>query len=553
MRNGQGITGLWKVSSNWIEEVIMEAVRLDLSLKMGGAFGKEFDASRLRDDLAVVLQDLALPASVRVETRISDDLRPDDFQVFFDGLPCPHRRDVSLDMSLQRLMMDVDANLDCLITRSVADALWHDWRNTSENAPEQFTRLLRRLAQSRLRVDRISAGVARWTETDPDTLFEEALSSASRGIAIELHPGVYAEMAPHLAETGDMIPMMIDGLFYELGVHTGTCFLKENPSLGRDYVRIRVNDVRTPPQLLIESGRLLVNDTVERLRLIGVEGRVVFNPANNNECATIPSDAKETCEKAGLTTWTPAGYLVLFISSTIRRTAPSMISREVAQFYLDRLETAFPTLIKLASDTIGLKRLARVLRLLLEEEISIRDLPTILDRLLTLPPAIDFDSSEFIVFDNVYDCMWPLVPLTLTEEEQAVIAMSECIRMVLKRYISHKYTRGQNNLIVYLVDPDLEKRLSDARALSPVEARSLLDAFDSEVGSLPPTAQTPVVLTTASIRYRLRQELRGAFPRLAVLSYQELSPDMNIQPIARVSDDNFAALGKDPHDIIKSA
>ncbi len=535
----------------------MEAVLLDLSLKMGVAFGKEFDASRLRDDVAVALQDLALPASARVETRISDDLRPDDFQVFFDGLPCPHRRerrrDEPLDMSLRRVMREVDANLDCLITRSVADALWRAWRGARENTPEEFTRLLRRLARSRLRVDRISAGVARWAETDPDTLFEEALSAASRSIAIELHPDVYAEMAPHLAETGAMIDMMIDGIFYELGVHTGTCLLKEDPLLGRGDVRIRVNDVRTPPQSLIESDRLLVNDTVERLRLIGVEGRVAFNPANDNECATVTTDAKEVCERAGLTTWTPAGYLALIISSAIRRTAPSMISREVAQLYLDRLEPAFPTLINLASDAIGVKRLARVLRLLLEEEISIRDLPTILDRMLTLPPATDVDLSEFIVFTNVYDCMWPLVPWAFTEEEQAAIAMSECVRMVLKRYISHKYTRGQNTLIVYLVDPALEKRLADARPLSPAEARSLLDAFDNEVGSLPPTAQTPVALTTASIRYRLRQELRGAFPGLAVLSYQELSPDMNIQPIARVSDDNFGALGEDPYDIIDRA
>ena len=52
---------------------------------------------------------------------------------------------------------------------------------------------------------------------------------------------------------------------------------------------------------------------------------------------------------------------------------------------------------------------------------------------------------------------------------------------------------------------------------------------------MPPTAQDPVVLTTALIRYRLRKALRGAFPRLSVLSYQELSPDMNIQPIARIS------------------
>jgi formylglycine-generating enzyme required for sulfatase activity len=46
------------------------------------------------------------------------------------------------------------------------------------------------------------------------------------------------------------------------------------------------------------------------------------------------------------------------------------------------------------------------------------------------------------------------------------------------------------------------------------------------------------VLTTADIRWRLRSELAGSFPYLAVVSYQELSPDMNIQPIARITLDD---------------
>jgi type III secretion protein V len=56
-----------------------------------------------------------------------------------------------------------------------------------------------------------------------------------------------------------------------------------------------------------------------------------------------------------------------------------------------------------------------------------------------------------------------------------------------------------------------------------------------EVGNLPPTAASPVILTTMEIRKILRVLIEKEFPSLAVLSYQELSPDMNIQPIARIS------------------
>jgi type III secretion protein V len=87
---------------------------------------------------------------------------------------------------------------------------------------------------------------------------------------------------------------------------------------------------------------------------------------------------------------------------------------------------------------------------------------------------------------------------------------------------------------VYLLDPKVEERLEQPLPLSRDDRSALLRALTEEIGSLPPTAQNPVILTTASVRLRLRREMGADFPRTAVLAYQELSPDMNIQPIARI-------------------
>ena len=69
----------------------------------------------------------------------------------------------------------------------------------------------------------------------------------------------------------------------------------------------------------------------------------------------------------------------------------------------------------------------------------------------------------------------------------------------------------------------------------PEERRRLLDGILEQLDDLPPTAHMPVLLTTMNVRARLRREIKDKFPYLAVLSYRELSPDMNIQPIARIS------------------
>jgi type III secretion protein V len=113
----------------------------------------------------------------------------------------------------------------------------------------------------------------------------------------------------------------------------------------------------------------------------------------------------------------------------------------------------------------------------------------------------------------------------------------EFIRARLKRYISHKYSRGGNTLVVYLLDRISEDILAEPNKVDAAAETAIMRAVRDEIGSLPPTAQRPAILTTMQVRSRLRRLVSLEFPHLAVLSYQELSPDMNIQPIARITPD----------------
>jgi type III secretion protein V len=64
---------------------------------------------------------------------------------------------------------------------------------------------------------------------------------------------------------------------------------------------------------------------------------------------------------------------------------------------------------------------------------------------------------------------------------------------------------------------------------------SRLAALRAEIGELPPTAQKPVIVTDMDIRRFVRKLVEVEFPNVSVLSYQELSPDLTIQPIARIA------------------
>lgn len=314
----------------------------------------------------------------------------------------------------------------------------------------------------------------------------------------------------------EMIPMMRDGLFYELGVRYPGLRVRGNEGdLPKGAYIIMVNEI---PMVMgtVDQSKVLVNDTPERLRLLNIPGEPATNPANGNDCAWVSKEHQGLCEQAGLTTWDAAGYMVLHLSAVLRKNASEFVGIQETQNMLEQLEQAFPALVKeVVPKAVSPFQLTDILRRLVEEEISIRDLRSILQALAEWGPV-----------------------------ENDTVMLTEYVRAALKRYISHKYTRGQSTLIVYLLDPQIEETVRSSiqhtssgsyLALEPEITQEILAAVRNEIGNLPPSAQQPVILTTMEIRRYFRKLVELEFPHLAVLSYQELSPEMNIQPIARIS------------------
>jgi type III secretion protein V len=351
---------------------------------------------------------------------------------------------------------------------------------------------------------------------------QEGQSAQMMPVVTPIALEVAGDLVPLVDDTGgsnflnELIPMMRDGLFYELGVRYPGLRVRGNEGdLPPGSYIIMVNEI---PLVMgtVDKNKCLVNDTPDRLRLLGIEAEPAQNPANGNACGWISTEQRKLAEDAGLTTWDAPGYIVLHLSAVLRKNAAEFVGIQETQNMLEQLEQAFPALVKeVVPKAVSPFQLTDILRRLVEEEISIRDLRNILQALAEWGPV-----------------------------ENDTVMLTEYVRAALKRYISHKYTRGQSTLIVYLLDPQIEETVRSSvqhtssgsyLALEPEITQEILAAVRNEVGNLPPSAQQPVVLTTMEIRRYFRKLVELEFPHLAVLSYQELSPEMNIQPIARIS------------------
>lgn len=174
------------------------------------------------------------------------------------------------------------------------------------------------------------------------------------------------------------------------------------------------------------------------------------------------------------------------------------------------MEGRFPDLVKESTRVLPIQKIAEILQRLVSEDISVRNLRAILESLIE----------------------WG-------QKEKDSVLLTEYVRSTLKRHISYKYSSGQNILPAYLLAPSIEDTVRGAvrqtsagsyLSLDPAVSKRLGGEHQEDgVGDIGGNAQRPVLLTSMDIRRYLRKMIEQDLYDLPVLSYQELTQEINIQ------------------------
>jgi hypothetical protein len=311
------------------------------------------------------------------------------------------------------------------------------------------------------------------------------------------------------ARAPELFAFLRDGLFVELGVVYPRFRIVPDETLRPGGIILTINHLPGVPFLGLPPDRILVNDTPERLRLEGIAAEPALNPATYLPCALAPLDAQQSIEASGLTTWDQLAFLILSFASFLRAESKFFIDRRLTQQMLQQLGEAFPALEQAANAHLSLDRLTAVLRGLIAEQISIRNLQRILGLLL---------EHELLMHAGA-----------------SLLEQIGYVRAGLNEMLAYKYKRDQVALVVYLLDPGTERFVAAADGLCDDQMeQQLIDAFRAELDQLPPTAFWPTLLVSEAAYAPLQTMLAAELPRLRMLSYPQLPPDLNVQPVARI-------------------
>jgi len=307
----------------------------------------------------------------------------------------------------------------------------------------------------------------------------------------------------------DRITMIRRQCALELGIVVPVIRIRDNLQLPPNSYIIKIKGIE------VGRGQLMLNhflamdagNVTER-----VPGEPTKEPAFGLDALWISEEHREQAEINGYTVVDSPSVLATHLTETIRSHAHELLGRQEVQTLLDSLRSDYSAVInELVPNLMTIGEVQKVLQNLLREQVPIRNLVTILEALADAAPiSKDLDYLTDYVREALarqlcrqYADDDLLQVLTLDQQWETVIA--EGIEQT---------ERGN----IVSIDPRLLQRLFNA----------LKQTLDSTA------LVQPVILVSPRIRLALKRLTERYFPGLAVMSYNEIAPEIQVQTIGMV-------------------
>ncbi len=311
----------------------------------------------------------------------------------------------------------------------------------------------------------------------------------------------------------EMIPKMRAALYQDMGIrYPGVHVRTDSPSLEEDEYAILLNEVPIVRGKVF-IGYVLCNESQENLLRYNIPAKS-YKGSLGLPNMWVEERYADILQKAGIKFWRPLEVMILHLSYFFRHYSAEFLGIQEVRAMLEFIEKSFPDLVKEVTRLVPLQKLTEIFKRLAQEQISIKDLRTILEAL-----------SEW------------------AQTEKDTVLLTEYVRSSLKRYISYKYSQGQSTLAVYLLDPEIEDMVRGAikqtsagsyLALDPDSVQLILQAMRTTIAPAGPRTQPPVILSAIDVRRFVRKLVEMEFPEVSVVSYQEIIPEIRIQPLGRI-------------------
>ena len=302
----------------------------------------------------------------------------------------------------------------------------------------------------------------------------------------------------------------------DMGVIIPSLHLRDNLQLnpGQYSVLVKGNELASA-EILVDH--LLAMDPGDvKHRIKGVETR---EPAFNLPALWVPETQKEEAMLAGYTVVDPSTVIATHLTEVFKRNLHEFLGRQEVQALLDNLHKRAPKAVDdLVPGVMQIGTVQKVLQNLVRENVSIRDLLTIVEALADYGQGIK-DPDQ----------------------------LTEYVRSRMGRTIVKQYLAKDGTLPIITLDHSIERHLQESlrqtdqgayMALDPMKAQQIIQAINNVTEAALVTDGQPVLLTSPVIRAHLAQIVLRFIPTLPVVSQAEIPAEIRLQTLAVVELNN---------------
>jgi flagellar biosynthesis protein FlhA len=243
-------------------------------------------------------------------------------------------------------------------------------------------------------------------------------------------------------------------------------------------------------------------------------GEKTIDPAFGLPALWISEERRDEAERAGYTVVDPPSIIATHLTEIIRRHSADILGLQDTQTILDTLRKEYPAVVdEVLRPELGMSvvMIQKILHGLLRERVSIRNMVSILEAIAEYAPL-----SKNVRF------------------------LTEKARQSLGSQICHQFADDDRRLWVLTIAPELEQKIIESKyetssgvvcALDPPTQTAWIKAVSKSAAAVKNKGHLPVILCSEQARYLVRNSTDRELPDLAVLSVQEIAPDIIPGPL----------------------
>ncbi|WP_027963204.1 flagellar biosynthesis protein FlhA [Halalkalibacillus halophilus] len=305
----------------------------------------------------------------------------------------------------------------------------------------------------------------------------------------------------------DRIVMIRRQLALELGLVIPVVRIRDNIQLNPNEYQLKIKGNEVAKGELYMNHYLAMSPGMDDDSIEGID---TIEPAFGLPAKWINEEMKDEAELSGYTVVDPPSVVSTHITEIIKEHASKLLGRQETQQLVDHLKETYPILVdEVTPEPLSIGDIQKVLAKLLDEQVSVRNLPIIFETL-----------ADYGKMTNDTDLL------------------AEYCRQSLSVQLTKQYSSDDYKMKVVTLSPQVEKKIAENvqqtehgnfLSMDPETQQKLIEIIHKQASQAFGQDSAPVILCSPAVRMYVKQMIGRYLTDVVVLSYNELEPDVEVE------------------------